>query len=100
MCGDDVEVTAGKPSPQIFQVACRRLGAAHDQCLVFEDSLAGVQASRAAGMSVCAVIPTSATDKLRRCVSEVAVREHDAVVASLVEVDLARWGHKEVLLLS
>jgi beta-phosphoglucomutase-like phosphatase (HAD superfamily) len=95
-----VEVSQGKPSPQIFQVACRRLGAAPDQCLVFEDSLAGVQAARAAGMSVCAVVPHSASSELRRCLEEVAVREHDAVVASLVEVDLARWGHKDVLLLS
>jgi pseudouridine-5'-monophosphatase len=55
VCGDDPRVAAKKPSPDIFLVAARQLGADPSRCLVFEDSLAGVEAAIAAGMTVIAV---------------------------------------------
>lgn len=54
VCGDDAEVCNGKPSPDIYLVAARRLGVEPRHCLVFEDALSGVQAGRRAGMHVCA----------------------------------------------
>ncbi len=59
VCGDDTEVGAFKPAPDIFLVAARRLGAAPPQCLVFEDSPAGVEAGIAAQMQVVAVADPS-----------------------------------------
>ncbi|MGF1499905.1 MAG: HAD-IA family hydrolase [Elainellaceae cyanobacterium] len=53
--GDDPDVHAGKPAPDIFLLAAQRLGARPTQCLVFEDSLAGIAAARAANMTVVAV---------------------------------------------
>jgi HAD superfamily hydrolase (TIGR01509 family) len=47
-----IQVAAGKPAPDLFLFAARRLGAAAEGCLVVEDSLAGVEAARAAGMAV------------------------------------------------
>ncbi len=47
------EVARGKPAPDLFLEAARRLRAAPAACLVVEDAVAGVQAARAAGM--CAV---------------------------------------------
>jgi pseudouridine 5'-phosphatase len=55
VCGDDPRLTAAKPSPDIFLVAARELGVKPDHCLVVEDSPAGVQAARAAGMRVIAM---------------------------------------------
>ena len=46
------EVAQGKPSPDLFLFAARAMGAAPSDCLVIEDSVAGVAAARAAGMTV------------------------------------------------
>jgi HAD superfamily hydrolase (TIGR01509 family) len=45
-------VAQGKPAPDLFLYAAARMGAAAQRCLVVEDSLAGVNAARAAGMTV------------------------------------------------
>lgn len=53
--GDDPELKRGKPAPDIFLLAAQRLGATAEQCLVFEDSLAGMEAAKKAGMAVVAI---------------------------------------------
>ncbi|NJN30302.1 MAG: HAD-IA family hydrolase [Synechococcales cyanobacterium RM1_1_8] len=53
--GDDRELKAGKPAPDIFLLAAQRLGAKPEHCLVFEDSPAGLEAARRAGMAVVVV---------------------------------------------
>jgi HAD superfamily hydrolase (TIGR01509 family) len=54
VCGDDVE--NGKPAPDIFLEAARRLGVPAEECLVLEDSDAGIEAAHAAGM-VAVMVP-------------------------------------------
>ncbi len=49
------DVARGKPNPDVFLEAARRVGAAPGRCMVVEDSLAGVLAGRAAGMTVVLV---------------------------------------------
>jgi HAD superfamily hydrolase (TIGR01509 family) len=46
------EVRRGKPAPDLFLHAAGRMGAPPHRCLVIEDSVAGVQAACAAGMTV------------------------------------------------
>lgn len=53
VCGD--EVSRGKPAPDIFLAAAAKLGKAPAQCLVLEDSNAGVRGALAAGMRVIMV---------------------------------------------
>jgi beta-phosphoglucomutase family hydrolase len=45
----------GKPDPEPFLTAARRLGVQPEECLVFEDAETGVAAARAAGMAVVKV---------------------------------------------
>ena len=45
-------VTRGKPAPDLFLHAAARMDAAAERTLVIEDSLSGVQAAKAAGMTV------------------------------------------------
>lgn len=47
-------VARGKPAPDLFLHAGTRLGFTPERCIVIEDSPAGVQAARAAGMTVFA----------------------------------------------
>lgn len=49
------EVRSGKPSPEIFLEAAKRLNVEPSSCLVIEDSLPGVTAGKAADMAVVAV---------------------------------------------
>lgn len=49
------EVSRSKPHPAVFELAARRLKAAHWECQVWEDSVNGVIAGKAAGMRVVAV---------------------------------------------
>ncbi|RZM77926.1 HAD family phosphatase [Leptolyngbya iicbica LK] len=62
------QVTAGKPAPDIFLAAATLLGASPADCLVLEDSNAGVQAAQAAGMSVVMVpdlqVPTATSQEI------------------------------------
>ena len=44
------DYTHGKPDPEPFLVAARRLGVAPEHCLVFEDADAGIRSAKAAGM--------------------------------------------------
>ena len=53
------EVATGKPEPDVYLLAAKRLGAAPEGCLVVEDSLNGVLAGRAAGMFVV-LVPNAA----------------------------------------
>jgi HAD superfamily hydrolase (TIGR01509 family) len=46
------QVARGKPAPDLFLHAASRMNALPGECLVIEDSIAGVQAARAAGMRV------------------------------------------------
>jgi beta-phosphoglucomutase len=49
------DIAHGKPDPEIYLLAARRLGASPAACLVFEDALVGIQAARGAGMRVLGV---------------------------------------------
>lgn len=44
------DVAHGKPAPDMFLLAARRMGVAPERCLVFEDAEPGMRAAEAAGM--------------------------------------------------
>jgi len=65
VCCDDVE--HGKPHPEGFLRGAELLGAGADGTVVFEDSLAGVEAARAAGMACVLVGPLASSGRTEAC---------------------------------
>jgi beta-phosphoglucomutase len=55
------DVTRGKPDPQVFLIAARRLGATPDRCAVVEDAPPGVAAAHNAGMTSVGLASTGRT---------------------------------------
>jgi HAD superfamily hydrolase (TIGR01549 family) len=49
------EVQQGKPHPEIYLRAAKKLGISPEACLVIEDALAGIAAAKAANMRVAAI---------------------------------------------
>jgi sugar-phosphatase len=55
------DVAHGKPAPDCFLMAARKLGVAPNDCLVWEDAAAGIAAAEAAGMAVVVIGATHET---------------------------------------
>jgi len=52
------DVEQPKPAPDIFLLAAKRLGVEPTKCCVIEDTVSGIQAANAAGMTVLAIANT------------------------------------------
>jgi HAD superfamily hydrolase (TIGR01509 family) len=92
--GDDV--VRGKPAPDGFLLAARRLGMEPEQCVVVEDSGNGVLAAKAAGMLVAAV-PCAATRHDDFSAADVVLPTLEALPRALKglgtwEEPAAAWG--------
>jgi beta-phosphoglucomutase family hydrolase len=71
------DVTEGKPSPQVFLLAAKKLNVSPANSVVFEDAVAGVRAAKSAGMRCVAITSSHPREELK---------EADLVVDSLTEV--------------
>jgi HAD superfamily hydrolase (TIGR01509 family) len=80
------ELARGKPAPDVYLEAARRLGVAPEDCAAVEDSHAGIRSARSAGMRVVA-IPNASYPP-----DEETLALADAVVGSLdqLTVDVLR----------
>ncbi len=76
------EVGRGKPNPDVYQEAARRLGVAPGACVCLEDSGHGIEAGKAAGMRVIAVPDP------RFSPGAAVLARADVVVSALGEVTL------------
>ena len=78
-----MDVTRGKPDPQVFLLAASKLGLTSEQCIVVEDAVPGVLAGKAADMPVVAITGTADRQTLAACA--------DLVVDSLTELTPATF---------
>lgn len=76
------QVTRNKPAPDVYLFAAAQLSVPPERCLVFEDSVAGMQSAKAAGMTVVAV-PSHLTKSLN-------FSQADAIIDGLLNVNL-KW---------
>ena len=61
----DTYVKQCKPHPEVFLRAADMLKVSPDQCIVFEDSLRGIEAGNRAGMRVVGIATTNKAEELR-----------------------------------
>jgi len=83
------DVAAGKPAPDVYVEAARRLGVEPARCLVLEDSRNGVLAGRAAGMRVV-LIPNASVPP-----GPGAAEAADVVVERLADLPATALGAGE-----
>jgi beta-phosphoglucomutase len=83
----------GKPDPEVFVVAARRLGVEPRKCLVLEDAVAGVEAAKAGGMKCIAVrfVGHHPEAALRQAGADLVVGNLEAVSARTIR-DLLGGG--------
>jgi sugar-phosphatase len=82
------DVVHGKPTPEPYLKGAALLGAAPSDCLVFEDTPAGISSAHAAGMRVIALGNTYPAHELQQA---------DAIVVSLGETSVELRGADIVL---
>ena len=73
------DVSKGKPNPEGFLLASKRLAVRANNCLVIEDAVSGVAAAKKAGMGCIAVTNSHPSASLKQA---------DLVVDSLKEVSI------------
>lgn len=62
---DGSQVERGKPDPQVYQLCAMKLGLAPKDCVVFEDSLAGLESGERAGCTIVGVATSHAAFELK-----------------------------------
>ncbi|HTG16154.1 MAG TPA: HAD-IA family hydrolase [Blastocatellia bacterium] len=72
------DVSRGKPDPEVFLVAAARVSAPPARCVVIEDSAAGIEAARRAGMPTVGVLSSHASLEADLTVSTLDELEDDA----------------------
>lgn len=78
------EVAHGKPAPDLFLEAARRLGAAPARTLVVEDARLGVQAGRAAGMPVLGITTSEPASELLKAGALASAPDFRALPAEIL----------------
>jgi HAD superfamily hydrolase (TIGR01509 family) len=81
------DVMLGKPDPEVWTQAARRLRVSAERCVVFEDALVGVQAARAARMRVVGVT-TAHSD------AELLAAGAERTIADFQGLEWSRIGHR------
>ncbi len=75
------EVAKPKPSPDVYLEAAKKIGVLPENCVVFEDSLTGVQAAKAAGMKVVGVASSFSHEELSHT---------DFIINDFTEIDIQK----------
>lgn len=98
-------VPNGKPAPDLFLHAAREMGIAPENCLVIEDSPAGILAARAAGMRVFAYVggshiaPSGLRDEIEALAPD-AIVEDMRLLPGLLELHAAREAGEAAMLVA
>jgi len=71
------DVTAGKPDPMVYRLACQRIGTAPGRALAFDDACAGVQSARSAGLRCVGVCRNGMAQALLQSGAETVIPDFE-----------------------
>ncbi len=81
------DVEKGKPNPEVFLKAAEKLEVAPERCVVFEDSLSGIEAGKVCNMKVVALTTTNSREILEKSSADLIVDSFNEVtIDRLVEL--------------
>jgi HAD superfamily hydrolase (TIGR01509 family) len=86
-CFSATQVANGKPAPDLFLFAAARMGFAPADCVVVEDTLAGLAAAKAAGMKAYAYAGAGHTDRGELAATGAVVIDRMAELATVLRAD-------------
>lgn len=90
---DSSQVAHGKPAPDIYLLAASKIQVPPQQCIVFEDSLNGVQGAKNAGMFVIAITTSLHADAFQQ--ADRVIDHYTGLSAHLLYAWLTnRYPHK------
>jgi HAD superfamily hydrolase (TIGR01509 family) len=78
-----LEVERGKPAPDLFLLAARRLGLDPEQCAVVEDSIVGIRAARSARMLTFGFTSSYSATMLREAAADYVFDHYEALLPLL-----------------
>ncbi len=82
------EVAHGKPAPDVYLEAAKKLSVKPEHCLVFEDVPMGIRAGKNAGMRVCAVEDSFSAhqEKEKRRLADYYISSYEQVLDNTYEI--------------
>ena len=83
ICGD--EVNFGKPNPEMFDKTINRFNLKKDNCIIFEDSIEGINAAINAGINVIGVTSSSSSDILNNAGCIKSINDYEKFDLSLFD---------------
>lgn len=80
LAADDFQ--SSKPDPECYLLAAERIDVAPEHCMVFEDSIAGIRAGKAAGMQVVAILHATPDAAQARAMADHAIADFSRLPAN------------------
>lgn len=80
---DGSMVTQGKPHPEVYELCAKGLELSPKDCIVFEDSIAGLQSGKAAGCSILGIATSHTKEELKPHVDQIISDFTDLLVFTL-----------------
>lgn len=90
------EVSRGKPHPDVFLAAAKRLRIDPCNCVVFEDAPAGVKAGKKAGCFVVGLLTTHKEEKMKEC--DLIVEDPSHLHLPFIMEAFGRWQKRQKIL--
>jgi beta-phosphoglucomutase len=78
------DVPKSKPDPAIYLEATKRLGKNPEECIVFEDSVAGVLAAKRAGCYCIALLTTTSKARLEEAGADLIIDDYTKISTGLL----------------